>query len=646
MKNTIRNYVIIFGSVIITLFTSCQGASIPATPDVDSLSLWGNKDSSVIVNRIGKGTSYAMALSPDGTTIAVTGLLSVSTYNFNSLKEIWTSPIEQAQPPLTTGRGSVTWSPDSGQLATLSEIGISVWDAKTGERLHIFKGSQYSNVSSLVWTRDSRVAALESHLGQVLLWDIQTGRELFNFNTNVGVNSVDWMQRGDILAVALSNGEIARWDVHAKEQLHSLLKVCDDNCFYSLEWSPDGTRLASADKPDKVIIWDTQTGEQLFANESPVNNIGIMMAWSPDNNYLARAFDNGTIIVWDEQTGKQLHTLKRNQVRDLAWSPDGKNLISLSQYESVTVWDIQTGEQLRSLDEHTSWVLDLTWSPDGNMLASGSEDGEVSIWESSSGKKLLSFRDPTGWVRNVTWSPDGKQLASGGQSTITIWKAQTGRQLRVWQVDTQALFGLTWSPDGSMLASLSYDGTAIIWNASTGEQLLSLKRNIFSESLVWSPQGELLGTSYPLDELGRDQVTLWDPETGDPILTQPGLRNLAWSPLGDIVASIWDNETKYGRDDTTLVLWDPKTGKEMRRFDTGIFLSNIVWSPDGKFLIVGEDKDTDRSLIVLDAQAGEELHRLKGHYDAVTKVAWSPRGDLIASSSWDGTIIIWGIKAR
>ena len=79
-----------------------------------------------------------------------------------------------------------------------------------------------------------------------------------------------------------------------------------------------------------------------------------------------------------------------------------------------------------------------------------------------------------------------------------------------------------------------------------------------------------------------------------------------------------------------------KTGNEIRKFNTGEFLSNIGWSPDGKFLVIG-------ALVVLDAQTGREIHRLMGHYGAVTNVVWSPRGDRIASSSSDGTIIIWEI---
>ena len=77
------------------------------------------------------------------------------------------------------------------------------------------------------------------------------------------------------------------------------------------------------------------------------------------------------------------------------------------------------------------------------------------------------------------------------------------------------------------------------------------------------------------------------------------------------------------------------------RFNIGTLLFGVDWSPDGKYLVVSTAQKADNALLVLDARTGEELHRFTGHYDVVGKVSWSPRGDLIASCSPDGTVIIW-----
>jgi WD40 repeat protein len=683
MYKPLRKYLIVFGTVILTL-SSCQGeitpvptptetntpipiVSITKTPTLNAveniMEAIRTQAASIteeppklqvdniplipIKKRLGKGIVYAVAISPDGKTIAVAGDLSVSTYNFNSLQEIWSSPVEQieivTQPPMPWGQGDVVWSSDGSQLATLSGIGVSVWDAKTGELLHTFK-ERPNYINSIAWTQDGRLVAFSFILdnGQIVFWNVQTGEELFN---RKGATSYAWIPQGNLLALELDNKEIIIWDIRTNKQLYSPLEVCDSYCPGQMVWSPDETRLATTGILDTVIVWDVQTGKQLLMDKIMGNHQALAMAWSPSNNYLAVAFNNGDIVVWDAQTGRQLHTFKGgNRMLDLDWSPDGKNLISLSQYESVVVWDIRTGEQLRSLDEHTSSVSGLVWSPSGDMLASGSEDGEVIIWESSSGKKLRSFHDSTGSIRSLAWSPNGKQLASGGHK-ITIWEAQTGNQIQVLTTSTEEMFTVVWSPDGSKLASISYDGQGNVWDVSTGECVLKLEKNRFSHGIAWSPQGNLLGTSYPNPPGGgREQVTLWNPQTGEAVRTQPGVYDLAWSPLGNIIASVSDSRTPNTHDDKTLILWDPKTGNMIRSIALGMFLNHIDWSPDGKYLVVAQDQEG--ALIVLNAQTGEKIYRLKGHAGTVTNVAWSPHGDLIASASEDGTVIIWEIDAR
>jgi WD40 repeat protein len=40
------------------------------------------------------------------------------------------------------------------------------------------------------------------------------------------------------------------------------------------------------------------------------------------------------------------------------------------------------------------------------------------------------------------------------------------------------------------------------------------------------------------------------------------------------------------------------------------------------------------------------LKILYGHRDYVTDLAFSPSGELLASSSYDGTVILWGLPSE
>jgi WD40 repeat protein len=443
------------------------------------------------------------------------------------------------------------------------------------------------------------------------------------------------------------DGKMISLDINTKAQSSQAIDSDTNSNVTQISWSRDNTKLYTGGELGAVFVWDTQLGKQSRTykeNGTAVDSIAV----SPDNSYIAVGFRDGLIRIWETDSGKQIQLLQHipggstDTVLDLEWSSDSKNLISMSRYKPISIWDVRTGKEIRSIDEHTGWINDISWSPSGDRLASGSEDGSITIWEIPNGKRLHTLQD-AGWVNCLTWSPNGKYIADGADSfmmtsNITIWNARTGKKLKTWTVNTLTIGGLTWSPDGKMLAALLHDGTGVIWDASNGKKVLTLPANRFSEDIAWSPDGGLLGTSYPLNVLGKEQVTLWNTQTSDPVLTVPGLYGLAWSPDGKTIASVLNNETEYRTDDTTLVLWDPQTGNELKRFDIGVMLGKIGWSPDGKLLVVSEN--------VLDVQTGKSLHKLEGHYDTPTKFVWSPRGDLIASASLDGIVIIWGVETH
>ena len=685
---------IIFTAVILILVVSCQGSitPVPAAPEMTQTNtptpvistptlepvqkIWETiltqsawtpaelpvlqVDNSVPVpveKRLGKGIAYSFAVSPDGKSIAVTGNLSVSVYEVETLEEIWTSPLEQTGEPIPP-KGSAAWSPDGKQLATLSGIGVTIWDAETGEQLQVIEKHSY-DYYSIAWFSDGRLLAsgFSLNMHDVQLWDVQTGEEVFIFS---GASQYTWMPDNNLLALNMGFKEIIIWDIASNRQVYFPMKVCDTYCVIGMNFSLDGTRLAVAADgiPDRVLIWDVQTGKQLMEFEVPKGEDVLTMAWSPDNNYLAVSIYHGAIIIWDVQTGEQIQFLGEQaqlfkavgeNTIALEWASDGKRLISLEGHpfastynQRLVVWDVETGEQLRSLNEGRGPVFGVAWSPSGELLASTIGKGEVAIWQSSNGRKLRSLYVPDDEIYNLAWSPDGKFLALGGHD-LTIWDTQNERRILYDQPDYsyQGIAEVAWSPDGKKLASLYPDGQGSIWDATTGEKLLTLPKNRFSEQIDWSPQGYLVGTSYPFETNGMMQVTLWDSFTGEAVLTKQGFTDIVWSPDGDIIASVSDNGTKYLHDDVTMVLWDAKSGNEIRRITPGVFLNYMDWSPDAKYLVIAQDEE--RALIVIDVQTGERIYRLKGHADFVTDVAWSPRGDLIASASGDGTVIIWKV---
>jgi hypothetical protein len=245
---------------------------------------------------------------------------------------------------------------------------------------------------------------------------------------------------------------------------------------YSVSFSPDGKRLASAsgdpfdhNKPGEVKVWDAHTGQHVRTLKGHTGDV-LSVCFSPDGKRLASASWDKTVKVWDAASGQQIHTLKGHTepVSSVCFSPDGKRLASASRDQTVKVWDAQTGQGTLTLKGHTSEVSSVCFSPDGKRLASASDDQTVKVWDAASGKEVLSLQGHTGPVTSVCFSPDGKRLASASfDNAVKLWDAATGQEVLSLKGHTHYVTSLSFSADGRRLASASWDWTVKVWDGET-----------------------------------------------------------------------------------------------------------------------------------------------------------------------------------
>ena len=263
-------------------------------------------------------------------------------------------------------------------------------------------------------------------------------------------------------------------------------------------WSPDGHRLASADRNLVLKIWDMTTYTEVrTVPNSLVESLGGTVSWSPDSRCVAAGCHDLAIRVWDAGSGALLRTLwghTGSHIAAVCWSPDGTRLASAERgwNGEIKIWKLPTEPELRTLaiSKEVEPFLNVCWSPDGHRLATAHKDGTVQIWDVATGRRIATLPGHTGRVRVVRWSPDGRKLASGGDDrTVKVWDVQQGRLLESVAGSDSGITCISWSPGGQWLAWDTERGTITLRELATG----ALRPSSFQgQGVAWSPTGDRL----------------------------------------------------------------------------------------------------------------------------------------------------------
>lgn len=322
---------------------------------------------------------------------------------------------------------SVHWSADGRYLLSADADGvIKMWDMQAME-MPAWPDEKPASVYATGFTPQNELLAIGLGTdGNLKLWNLSNGTMLANLGPAKTVDGAAFSKDATLVAVAVAP-EVRIYSVKTGNQISTLADHAKD--VYSLQFSPDGTKLLSGNSEGKVIISEVLNGR----TEARLNsgNMYYRAVFSPDGKKIASADQDGKIRIWDVASSSIEKTLinHKGAVRLLCFSPEGRMLASAGDDNTVRLWDPATGQQLKQ-SPGSDRVERLTFAPDGKRLVTVSYDGTVVLWEPNAMQEVVTLRrgGQNGPPSSVSFSHDGLILAvSNENGAVQVWQAAQPR---------------------------------------------------------------------------------------------------------------------------------------------------------------------------------------------------------------------------
>ena len=353
------------------------------------------------------------------------------------------------------------------------------------------------------------------------------------------------------------------------------------------------------------------SGHTFEIRHHAISKDGKYGATASGSSEFSRSTADNSARVWDLATGKEIRSFNghKRSINYVAFSPNGDRLVTASDDNTAIVWNVESGAKIARLEGHKYHVMRAEFIASGHEIITSSggdeanrggvSDGMVRVWDATTGWEKFSF---SGELFAI--SRDDRVLATASDTEIAIWSFEEKKKLVSINAKNAKPRHLEFSPDGKQLIAALADGSAQVWNVSSGQE-----------------RNRLLGHAL-------------------------GVLRAHFSPDGSQIVTFSGgvgSDPNLDADRNVPRIWDASTGKQLVLLQGHAeAVTSVSFSPDGQHVV---SSSNDGSLFVWDARSGRDIAKLGGHTSRVNHASFTPDGRLILSSGGDNIARLWSVNS-
>jgi len=551
------------------------------------------------------GDAPSLAISPDGTRVAVGGMNNVKVLDTRTGKPVF--------PELRMAglANVVEFSPDGRRLWAGTASEQRMWDAVAGKPAGPGVAGKQAFGRPVFFAGGAKMVVPGDPFAVVL--DGRTGVPLGLFlRHDKRINAVEVSRAGDRIVTASDDGTVREWvavtGAPAGRPLMHAGRVS------IARYTPDGKDLVSASGDGTARMW---CSDYRIPGRTAFHDGGIgEMDVSRDGRWIVTGGGDWALRLWKAEEMRSIGSWDALSATDNPIAGVGvsaaRSRVGVA-FATAGVWVLEPGREPVRLRGTASPVQHVCFSRDGRRLLVADWGAEAMTYDDLSASatgRPVPVPGAAG-ISTVALSPDGAlALLAGYDGGAQLRRTDNGEETGPPIRHDQAVFAAAFTPDGRQAVTAAYDGTIKVWDvtAKTGP-VRSMRPAEGAIGAVFSSDVSQVAMEDAANSV--HVVTLaTGAAVGRPMPHSDYVQAMAFSPDGRSLAT--------GGFDRAVHVWNAATGKPLLPpLRQGGWVYSLDFSPAGDALLVGS---FDGSAMIRDVATGDqvgETMQLPGYVSAV-----------------------------